>query len=62
MASVHDLLMYLGEGELGFREMIGITAVASMVIAALVGIILSKKKTPNLYVPSTLRFSSLLLF
>lgn len=44
LSSVHGVLMYLNEGEFGFREISGTISVGLMAIAAIFGVLLMKNK------------------
>lgn len=41
---IHGVLMYISEGELGFRELLGIGSIALVTLAAILGVFLAKNK------------------
>jgi len=44
LSAIHGVLMYLNEGEFGFREFAGTLSVGFMAIAAIFGVMLAKNK------------------
>lgn len=47
LSSIHGVLMYINEGEFGFREIAGTVSVGLMAIAAVFGVLLLKNKGNN---------------